>query len=439
MKLTWLKRPTIAVGLSSCLVLSLVLLLQTTPAQAGGSGGCGYGCNTTTTKMKYPTTTKATYPSTTKVTYPSTTKPTYPTSTTKPHHPTTTYPTTPPTSKPPHQTTTTRPPHMTTTTFPFPTSTSRPPHQTTTTRPPHQTTTTRPPHMTTTTSPNETTTTAPEETTTTLPGEFNFLTLVARVIGGPATPADFDLFANGPISFNGTTDNANVTLVPVPPGRYLLSFVADALANDPYTNMGWDCAGSESSTSESVTMGIDEDALCVITFTEAAVVTTTTAPGVTTTAPRAVTTVPSTPSTPTTAPAGHTTPGCPTCVVTPTHYRDHHPGHADSDHHQPSWSQRAAGHDRLQRATGLRQRSAADRGGWPGGSAGPEAQEVASRLISGSGVLGEVPPDPEIPSGRLRLRLRCTRALPGSHHRCCRAAGGAGAQGRSGAAGRRAW
>jgi hypothetical protein len=263
-------------------VLGLALVLQS-PASAGGTGG-------------YPTTTKATYPtSTTKVTYPTTTV----------MRTTTTYP---------HMTTTTKP-HMTTTTEHETTTTE---HQTTTTQP--VTTTTQPattttqPEMTTTTQP-VTTTTEPE-TTTTQPN-LTILSLRAVVIGGPATPADFDLFASGPIDINGITDNPNVTFRVVDPGTYALSFVADALANDPYTNMGWDCVGSAATTTESVTLDAGEDALCVITFTTQAAVTTTTVAGATTTVAGATTTAP---TGTTVAPSGTTTPTtvCPTCVPSET-------------------------------------------------------------------------------------------------------------------------
>ena len=234
-------------------ILGLALVVQT-PAGAGQGNG-------------YTTTTKATHPtSTSKVTYPTTTKPPHQTTTTKPPHMTTT-------TRPPHQTTTTV--AQTTTTQPSrkiafchrtgstsnpyvlldtsPNAIIREGHQDHTGPifpavgpdgkwgdiiPPFTfdsgsffpglnwpagaailangcqvpgggTTTTS-----STTAPGETTTTQPGETTTTLPGEFNFLTLVARVIGGPATTAALDLFADGPISFNGTTDDASVALFP---------------------------------------------------------------------------------------------------------------------------------------------------------------------------------------------------------------------------------
>lgn len=247
-------------------LLGVILLFQPNIASAGQSGGGG-GYPTTTTKVTYPTTTQ------------------------------------------PKEPTTTRPPHETTTTYPHQTTTTRP-HQTTTTQP--EMTTTTQPAETTTTEP-ETTTTAPAETTTTEPNQnLTLLSLRAIVIGGPATPADFDLFASGPIDINGITDNPNVTFRVVDPGSYALSFVADALANDPYTNAGWDCVGSASTTTESVTLDAGEDALCVITFQEtAAAVTTTTAPaGATTTVPGAPTTAP----TGTTVP-GQTTPGGPGTVT----------------------------------------------------------------------------------------------------------------------------
>jgi hypothetical protein len=282
-------------------VLGLALVFQAPSASAGGTGGCGYNCGTTTTKATYPT-------STTKVTYPTTTRPTYP-STTMPKETTTqvTYPTT------------TRPTYPTTTVT-YPTTSTSQPHMTTTTEATTTTTTGSTTTTQETTSTTEaTTTTLPGETTTTNPN-LTILSLRAVVIGGPATPADFDLFAAGPIDFNGITDSPAVTFRVVDPGTYALSFVADALANDPYTNSGWDCVGSADTTSESVTMDQGEDALCVITFTEAAAVTTTTAPaGATTTMPGATTTAP---TGTTVAPSGTTVPGATTVpqvqVITPS-------------------------------------------------------------------------------------------------------------------------
>jgi hypothetical protein len=162
---------------------------------------------------------------------------------------------------------------QTTTTMKYPTTT-RPKPTTTVTYP--TTSTTKPPHMTTTTTvPESTTSTTMATTTTTVPTIRTLLSLRARVIGGPATPADFDLLASGPIDISGITDNPRVTLALVDPGTYALSFLEDARAMDPYTNSGWACVGSADTTSESVTLDAGEDALCVITFTETATAVTT--------------------------------------------------------------------------------------------------------------------------------------------------------------------
>ena len=214
-------------------------------------------------------------------------------------YPTTTYPH----HKPPPTSTTY--PHQTTTTYP---------HQTTTTQP--QETTTTVPEETTTTLPEETTTTVPGVTTTTTPGQIRtLLSLRAVVIGGPATPADFDLTARGPIDISGVTDNPRVYRALVDPGTYALGFIADRLANDPYTNNGWGCVGSADFTAESTTLDAGEAAICTIVFTEAATTTPTTPTGHTSaptgsTPARTGTVVVLTPGAPITAPSTPA-PGCP--------------------------------------------------------------------------------------------------------------------------------
>ena len=227
-----LKRPVIATGAAACLAGVSLLGLNMASAGAGQNG--------------YPTTT----------TYPHHKPP--PTSTTYPHQTTTTYP------------------HQTTTTFPVETTTTAP--EETTTTAPEETTTTLP-EETTTTLPGETTTTLPGVTTTTAPGQIRtLLSLRAVVIGGPATPADFDLTARGPIDISGITDNPRVTRALVDPGTYALGFIEDARAMDPYTNSGFGCVGSADFTPVSTTLDAGEAAICTIVFTEAAT-TGTTVPG----------------------------------------------------------------------------------------------------------------------------------------------------------------
>ena len=249
-----MKKRLVPMIATSAGVLGLAAILSQTPALAGDYGG------SPTTKVTYPTTTKVTYPP------PHKPPPKETTTTTvfkPPHKP----------PRPPHRPP--RPPHMTTTTFPgFPTTTF--PEETTTL--PEETTTL--PEESTTTLPGATTTTLPGSTTT-VPVNRTILTLAARVIGGPATVADFTLDANGPVSLSGITNRPGVTLRVVPPGFYALSFREDALAMDPYTASGWDCRGSAETTPESATLDAGEDALCVITFTETGttVPTTPTVPG----------------------------------------------------------------------------------------------------------------------------------------------------------------
>jgi hypothetical protein len=259
-----MKRQVALIG-TMMMAAGLALVVFPASAQAGGSGGggeqCGYSCPTTT--VKYPTTTVK-YPTTTKQIYPTTTKQIYPTTTVK---------------------------------------------QTTTTKQTYPTTTVK--QTTTTVKETTTTTIQPTTTTTTTLPNLTLLSLRAIVIGGPATPADFDLFASGPLDISGVTDSPAVTFAIVDPGTYALSFSEDALAMDPYTASGWDCTAAASTTPESVTLDAGEDALCVITFTEAAAVTTvppTTAPPVTT---PPVTVTPVTPVTP-------TTPATPVEVTTPS-------------------------------------------------------------------------------------------------------------------------
>lgn len=242
-------------------ILACVFMFQTSPASAGGT------YPTTTTKVTYPTTT---------------TKVTYPTTTTVP------------------KTTTTR--EETTTTVP----------RTTTTVPRTTTTVAQ-----TTTTQEQTTTTVPETTTTEQPN-LTILTLAAQVNGGTATLADFDLFANGPVSLSGITDSPGVTFAVVPPGFYALADTQSPLAqSESYSSSGWDCVGTAATTSDSATLDQGEDALCVITFTSQFATTTTTAPGATTTAPGATTTAP---TGTTVAPSGSTTPTtvCPDCVTATT-------------------------------------------------------------------------------------------------------------------------
>ena len=241
-------------------VLGLALVFQPS-AQAGTNGG-----GATTTKVTYPTTTTRPHQTTTtKVTYPTTT-------TTKPPMTTTTRP---------HETTTTKPP-MTTTTQPATTTTM----------------------AGTTTTQATTTTTQPPETTTTEQPNLTILTLAAQVNGGTATLADFDLFANGPVSLSGITDSPGVTFAVVPPGFYGLSDTQSPLAvSEAYSSSGWDCVGTAETTPSSATLDAGEDALCVITFTSQFAATTTTVPG--------ASTVPGA----TTTPGATTVPGATTLVL----------------------------------------------------------------------------------------------------------------------------
>lgn len=159
--------------------------------------------------------------------------------------------------------------------------------------PPPTTTTTQPPPTTTTTVPPTTTTTAPPPTTTTTAVSVNPLLSLRAIVnnrfGGKATPADFDLFANGPVRISGVTGNPAVTRALVPPGTYDLSDVQDALAEatDPYTTSGWDCSGSEASTDASVTLTGDEVAVCVVVFSDSPAPATTATTSATSSAPPA--------------------------------------------------------------------------------------------------------------------------------------------------------
>jgi len=71
------------------------------------------------------------------------------------------------------------------------------------------------------------------------------LTLVKEVVGGEATPADWEPGADGPTTHRGVTGAAGVTAAPVGPGAYSLS--ESAVGGDVaegYSTQGWRCVGA---------------------------------------------------------------------------------------------------------------------------------------------------------------------------------------------------
>ena len=94
------------------------------------------------------------------------------------------------------------------------------------------------------------------------------LTLVKVVDNGTtgrtASPTEWDLTAAGPVTITGVTGDPTVTAASVQVGTYDLS---ESTGPAGYTPSDWVCTGAASSTDDSVTLTVGENATCTITNT----------------------------------------------------------------------------------------------------------------------------------------------------------------------------
>lgn len=102
------------------------------------------------------------------------------------------------------------------------------------------------------------------------------LTLVKQVVntnGGTATAANWTLQAFGPVNLAGPGGSPQVTNQSVPIGTYDLRESGTA-AGPGYVPSVWSCTGAFASTTNSVTLRVDNQAVCTITNSDTNVTTT---------------------------------------------------------------------------------------------------------------------------------------------------------------------
>lgn len=104
---------------------------------------------------------------------------------------------------------------------------------------------------------------AAELSCTTTPVPDAELTLVKVVDGGPASPGDWTLSADGPTPISGASGDAAVTNAVVTPGDYMLS---ESGGPTDYTSGGWSCVGA-SVVGGVVTLASGDAATCTIVNT----------------------------------------------------------------------------------------------------------------------------------------------------------------------------
>jgi hypothetical protein len=86
----------------------------------------------------------------------------------------------------------------------------------------------------------------------------SFLTLRKVVVGGPASPTAWNLFAQGPTNVQGTDG----VRVPVRIGQYQLS---ESSGPNGYTPSDWVCTGGQQVSGSSVVVALAQDVVCTVT------------------------------------------------------------------------------------------------------------------------------------------------------------------------------
>lgn len=87
-----------------------------------------------------------------------------------------------------------------------------------------------------------------------------YLTLRKQVVGGAASPADWTLRAQGPVTVQGTDG----VRVPVRVGQYQLSESEGPVG---YTAGSWSCTGGQQTSATSVVVTVGQDVVCTVTNT----------------------------------------------------------------------------------------------------------------------------------------------------------------------------